>query len=55
MYVTRWNTLVRKVGMVYVGVHALRHFKVELGWAMDKRPQGITNLMLFKTVIPLYN
>ena len=30
-------------------------FKKELAWAIDKQPQVISNMMLFKTVIPLRN
>ena len=44
-----------KVGMRYVNIHALRHWKEELAWAIDKRLQVISNKMLFKTVILLRN
>ena len=44
-----------KVGVAYVNVHVSRCFKEELSWAIDKRIQGISNKMLFKTVIPLRN
>ena len=41
--------------MAYVGVHVSRRLKEELAWATDKRLQVISNIMLFKTVIPLRN
>ena len=34
--VTRWYTSVIKVGVVYMGVHILRHLKEELVWAIDE-------------------
>ena len=41
--------------MAYVGIHVSRQLKEELAWATDKRLQVISNIMLFKTVIPLRN
>ena len=41
--------------MAYVGVHVSRRLKEELAWAIDKRFQVNSNVMLFKTVIPLRN
>ena len=38
-----------------MGVHVLRHLKEELAWATDKWFQVISNIMLFKTVVPLRN
>ena len=43
------------VDVAYMGVHILRHLKEELAWAIDKQLQVISNIMLFKTVIPLRN
>ena len=37
------------------GLHVLSRLKGELAWATDKRLQVISNIMLFKTVIPLRN
>ena len=40
------------------GVRGFTHIeaiKEELAWATDKRLQVISNIMLFKTVIPLRN
>ena len=37
------------------GVHISRHLKEELAWATYKRLLFISNIMLFKTVIPLRN
>ena len=37
------------------GVMCTRHLKEELAWAIDKQLQVISNIMLFKTVIPLRN
>ena len=42
-------------GVAYVGVHVSRRLKEELAWATDKRLQVISNIMLFKTVVPLRN
>ena len=36
-------------------VNVSRHLKVELAWATDKGLQVISNIMLFKIVIPLRN
>ena len=36
-----------------MGVHVSRPLKEELAWATDKWLQVISNIMLFKTVIPL--
>ena len=41
--------------MAYVGVHVSRRLKEELVRATDKELQVISNIMLFKTVIPLRN
>ena len=49
------NTSVIKVGMVRVGVHISRRLKEERAWATYKRFQVISNIVLFKTVIPLRN
>ena len=32
-----------------------QHLKEELAWAIDKWLQGISNIMLFKTVVPVRN
>ena len=39
--------------MACVGVYVLRRFKEELAWATDIWLQIISNVMLFKAVIPL--
>ena len=44
-----------KVGVVYMSIHVLRHWKEELAWAIDKWFQVISNKMLFKTVMWLRN
>ena len=44
-----------KGGVVCVGVHVSRCLKEELAWATDKQLRVISNIMLFKTVIPLRN
>ena len=54
-YVTRCNTSFIKVGVACVGVHVLKCLKEELVWATDKRLWVISNIILFKTVIPLRN
>ena len=41
--------------MAYVNVHVSRNLKEELVWAIDKWLQVISNIMLFKTVIPPIN
>ena len=41
--------------MACVGIHVSRLLKEELACATDKRHQVISNIMLFKTVIPLRN
>ena len=38
-----------------MGIHVSRQLKEELARATDKRLQVISNIMLFKTVIPLRN
>ena len=43
------------MGVARVGVLASRRLKEELTWATDKWLQVISNIMLFKTVIPLRN
>ena len=43
------------MGMVYMGVHVLRHLKEELAWATDKWLHIISTIVLFKTVIPVRN
>ena len=47
------STTVIKVDVAYMGVRVLRCLKEELSWAADKRLWIISNIMLFKTVIPL--
>ena len=40
------------------GMHGHTHIKVferRVAWATDKRLQAISNIMLFKTVMPLRN
>ena len=44
-----------KVGVACVGIHVSRRLKEELASATDKWLQVISNIMLFKTVIPLRN
>ena len=39
--------------MAYVGIHVLRNSKEKLARATDKWFRVISNIMLFKTVIPL--
>ena len=34
-------------------VQVSRHFKEEMAWAIDKQVQVISNIMLFKAVIPV--
>ena len=46
---------VTKVGVASMGLHVLKCLKEGLAWATDKQPQIISNIMLFKTVIPLRN
>ena len=41
--------------MVCVCVCISRYLKEELAWAIDKQLWIISNIMLFKTVIPLRN
>ena len=36
-----------------MNIHVLRHLKEELAWAIDKRLQFISYLILLKTFIPL--
>ena len=38
-----------------MGVRVLRCLKQQLVWATDKKLSVISNVMLFKTVIPLRN
>ena len=38
--------------LAYMNVHALGHLKEGLAWAIDKQLWVISNVMLFKTVIP---
>ena len=40
---------------MYVNVHVSKCLKEELAWAIDKQLCVISNIMLFKTVIPLRN
>ena len=42
-----------KGGSGMQGVHVSRLLKEELAWATDKWLQLISNMMLFKTVVPL--
>ena len=44
-----------KVGGGVYGVTHIEHWKAELTWAIDKRVQVISNIMLFIAVIPLRN
>ena len=44
-----------KLGVVYMGIHISRCLKGELAWAVHKQLQVISDVMLFKTVIPLRN
>ena len=43
------------VGVVYVNIRILKLLKEELAWGIDKQFWVISNIMLFKTVIPLRN
>ena len=36
-----------------VHTHVMRRLKEELAWAIDERLQVISNIMLFKAIIPL--
>ena len=38
---------------IHMGIHISWYLKEELAWAIDKLLQVISNIMLFKTVIPL--
>ena len=42
-----------KGGYAHVNVHVSRRLKEELAWAIDKWLWVISNLVLFKTAIPL--
>ena len=53
--VTSQSTSVIKVGVACVGIHISRQLKEELTWATDKQLKVISNIMLFKKVIPLRN
>ena len=44
-----------KGGVVFCRHSFIEMFKVELTWATSKRLWVISNVMLFKTVIPLRN
>ena len=35
--------------MVYVGIHALRHLKEELAWAIYRQLWAVSNVMLSKS------
>ncbi len=37
------------------GIHVLMHLEEKLAWATDKKLWVISNIMLFKTVMPLGN
>ena len=50
---TRQSTSVIKVCVAYMGIQVLRQLKEELTRATDKRLQIISNVMLFKTTMPL--
>ena len=41
--------------MAYINVSVLKHLKEELAWAIHKRLWVISNIMLFKIVIPQRN
>ena len=43
------------MGVAKMGVQVSRHLKEELAWAIDKWLKFISNIMLFKTVMPLRN
>ena len=44
------------MGVAKMGVQVSRHLKEELAWAIDKwLRQFISNIMLFKTAMPLRN
>ena len=47
-YITQQSVSVIKVGVVDIDVHILSHLKEELTWAVDKRLQVISTIMLFK-------
>ena len=53
--VTRRSASVIKEGVAYVNVRVSRRLKDELAWVIDKRLQPISNIMVFKTFIPLRN
>ena len=40
---------------MYIGVYLSKHLKEELVWATDKWLQVNSNIMLFKTLVPLTN
>ena len=46
--ITRQSASVIKVGVVDIDVCILSHLKEELTWAIDKRLQVISTIMLFK-------
>ena len=43
------------MGVACVDIHISKHLKEELAWATDKWLWVISNIMLFKIVIPLRN
>ena len=47
------HALVIKVGVAYMNICIIRHLKEELAEVTDKYLWIISNIMLFKTVIPL--
>ena len=49
--VTRWNASVIEVGVVQIS----RLLKEKVAWATDKWIRIISNIMLYKTVMPLKN
>ena len=52
---SKTGSSVIKVSVAYVYVPISRCLKQELAWATDKLLWVISNIMLFKTVIPLRN
>ena len=51
----RTKRLSYKGGRGMLDVHVSRHLKEELAWATYKQLRVISNIMLFKTVIPIRN
>ena len=38
------------MGVVYMGIHVLRHLKEELAWGIDKWLQVISNILQIDTI-----